>query len=207
MLIDLERRVFNALPVVFRSVKNNRARDKAVLVPRVRQVTPPKLLADDRCLDQRGAEQIAGNDHDSSILLQRMVVGPNDIGVQASRILVVLARGAAGHGECASTNLARLHQLAEDRAYPAGTMVSLSEKFTRWLYVGQQMNLVPNMLPVANVQIHAHVTSNGDDVWWAIGRPTNRRIHHDRILEGFPGKDPAGGEIFAHHLYDSVPGQ
>ncbi len=42
MLIDIERGVFDAPAVIFRSVKDHRPRDKAILVARLGKITPPE---------------------------------------------------------------------------------------------------------------------------------------------------------------------
>src|ERR1700761_3475515 len=113
-----------------------------------------------------------------------MVIGSDDVGVETARIFVVLARCPSADGQRAGTNFSSLHQLAKNRPHPPGTMIGLTKKLTRRLHVGQQVDLVADSLPVANVQLYAYVTRDRDDVRWAVGRAANCRIDHDRILKG-----------------------
>ena len=107
-LVDLERGIVDALVVVLRPVEDDGAALEGVGVLRVRQVALAELLGDDAGLHDGAVEQVALEDEEAGLVLQRLVVRADHVRVDRGAVGAVLADGLAVDGQRVLVDLAGL---------------------------------------------------------------------------------------------------
>src|SRR4028118_1549101 len=83
MLVDVQVGIVDALVVVVRALEDDRAALEDPLVPRLAQVALAELLGDHAHLDDSEVEEVPGEHLETGLLLQRLVVGRDHLGVVA----------------------------------------------------------------------------------------------------------------------------
>ena len=85
-------------------------------------------------------------------------------------------------------------------------MVVLAEIFARRLQIDQQRNGVADRLPVVIVERDSEVARDRVEMDGCVGRPADRRVDHDGVLERLAGHDVGGLEVLSDHLHDAPAG-
>ncbi len=207
MLVDFQRRVVNAVMIIFRAVKHDSLAFKGIRVFFVRQIAIAEFFRNNAELHDCRREEIAAQHTETSMFLQWIIISLDDIAVFNRGILAVFTNGLAINSDRIFMNEALPHQLIDDCWHTARMVIIFTEIFTRWLKVDQKWNFLAIFLPVIDSQLHANVTRQSVQMDRRIGRTTNRRIDANCIDEGFLGHDVCWLQIFIDHLNNAAAGQ
>ena len=191
--VDLERGIVDAARDNPRGRRRRSTRAmKQSSVPGVGEKAAPEIFADDRGLHQRGIEQIAGDHQKSGVLLQRLVVGPDDFGIAGCAHSRSFRRSVLpGDGERAGVELAGARSARrkwpERRRRDESLRRDTRPRAARSPAAGSSC---PTRFPVLRrSSSHADVARDGGDVRRAVGGAADGGVDHDGVLEGFARQD------------------
>ncbi len=207
MLIDFQRRVVDAVMIIFRAVKHDSLAFKGIRVFLVSEIAIAEFFRNNAQLHNRRREQITAQHAEPGMFLQWIIIILDDIAVFNRGILAVFTDGLAVNSQRILMNEALPHQLIDDCWHTTRMVIIFTEIFTRWLKVDQQRNFLAIFLPVIDSQLHANVTRQRIQMDRRIGRTTNCRIHANCIDEGFLGHDVCWLQIFIDHLNNTTTSQ
>src|SRR5918992_2262126 len=89
-LVYAQLRIFDAGVVVLRPVEDDGAQVEHRRIPGPRPEAAPEGVRDDRCLNDRGVEQVPGHDEESSSCGDRVVEGADDRRVGGRQVVQIL---------------------------------------------------------------------------------------------------------------------
>ena len=192
--------------IILRPVEHEGGAFERHRVLRVFEIALAELVRDHARLHDRAVEEIAREVDEARFGLHRRVECLDDRTVFRELALVVLAEGLAVDRHRILVDEALGDQLGSHRRYAAGAMVFLGEVFACRLKVHQQRDLVADLVPVVVVELDAEVLGDRVEMDRCVGRPADRRVHTDRILEGLARHDLGRAKILPHHLNDAATG-
>src|SRR5471030_2715850 len=149
VLVDVQRRIVDAGVIIAGTVEHDGAGFEDVLAARRAQIAGAKSVRDHAGFHDGEVEQIALQDKETGVLLQRPVEGKDHLPVMRLAAGQVVAHAAAGDGGTVRTQHTLLLQLPHDGRHSTGAMETLAEEFTGRLHVQQQRHGMAVLHPVA----------------------------------------------------------
>src|SRR5262245_29394906 len=178
VLVNAERRVFDARVIVLGPVEDDRATFEGVRIVRVGEIAFAELLGDHAGLHDRAVEQVALEHDEAGLLGERISPSPDHIPIGMRRRVAIVPNGAAVDGHRVHVDAAVPHQLANHNRHATGTMVLLAEVAAGWLQIDQQRHIKPNRLPVLDRKRDADVASERIEMDGSVGRAADRGVDH-----------------------------
>src|SRR5260221_9253240 len=149
--------------------------------------------------------QIAVKDLEVAGGFDRVFQGLDDIlfcKVETWDILQVFGECLAGDGEAVAVQQSFFEQVFHDGGYTAIFVKVLHEEFAAGLKVSQYGDAVADGREIVLGERDVYAAGHGDKVQDGIGAAAEDHDGRDRILEGFPGHDVAGLDIFFEQVED-----
>src|SRR5690606_8475200 len=105
----------DARVIVLRTIEDDSPALERIRIVRIRQIAIAETLRDHARFHDRRIEQVAAQNREARLLLERLVERTNDGRLENRGIATVLADRAAIHRERVLRDQALLHELAHDR--------------------------------------------------------------------------------------------
>ena len=135
-------------------------------------------------LHDGAVEQVALEVEEPGLVLQRLGVGADHVGVAAparpsqfSPMVLPFTVSAP------VVDLAALHQLVDHGRHAAGAVILLAQVLARRLQVDEQRDGVADLLPVVVVELDADVAGDGVEVDRRVGGAADGGVDDDDVLE------------------------
>ena len=206
VLVNLERRVVHPFMVIFRALKDDGAGLVHILGALARQKSFAEIIRDHACFHQRRVEQVAGKHQKARVRAQRSVIGQDNLGIAAAPVTHGFRHRLARCRHGIAMQAPGREQLSHDRGNATGAVKTFAQIFARGLDIGQKRHVKADFLPIGDMQLYACVARDRLQMRRRVGRAANRRVDHDRILEGLAGQNIRGLQIFLDHRDDAAAG-
>ncbi|MNZ72957.1 hypothetical protein D3C78_913520 [compost metagenome] len=187
--VDAERRIVDAVVVIFRTIEHYGAAFEGLRIVRVGEVTVAEFFRNHARLHDGGGEQVAAQNAEACTLLEWLVVRTDDLFVFDDGATAIVADGLAVDGHRVFLDEPLGHQLVDDCRNAAGMVIVLTEIFTCWLQVDKQRHVFAIGLPVIDGQFDADMACKAVQMDRRVGGATNGRVDADGVDEGILGHD------------------
>lgn len=206
LLIDGECRIVDARVIILRPVEHDGATLEGHGIVGVGKIAVPELVGDDREFHDGGIEQIAFQNPEACILLERVGEGTDHLLVSDGGIAAVLANAFAVDRQDILVDEPDRHELIDNRRHTAGMVIVLAQIFACRLEVHQERHALAIGLPVVDGQFNAQVAGDSRQVDGGVGGAAYGGVDADRIDEGFAGHHVARLDVFMNHVDDAKAG-
>ena len=167
------------------------------------ELVHPRALHDGSVGGKRAAQ-----DGDTPSPVDRRVERMQHRAVKRGRVEIgqLLGHRAAAHGQRVAVEQPGVEQGTHDDRHPAHLVQVVHHVLAEGPDVGHVRHSPPDPVEVVQGQFHPGLVRNRQQVQDGVGRAAERHHHGDRVLEGLPGEDPAGGDAVLDLPEDGLPG-
>ncbi len=151
--------------------------------------------------------EVALEDDEAAGGAQRVLQGDDHVlARRLLRVLDLLLDGAAGHGPAGAVQEAGLHHALAEKGGAPGPIHVHGDVAAPWLEVGDDGGAPAHAVEVVDVEGHARLAGEGEEVEHRVGRPTGGGDGGYRVLERLAGEDVGRLEAAVQEVHDQLAG-
>src|ERR1700731_1220747 len=139
--VNGERGIVDARVVIFWPVENDGAAFKSAFIAGLFEIALAERFGDYRSFHDRAVEKVAFEIGEASLLLERPIVGPDDVRILDLSAVNIFTEGAAGNCQGVLVKFPLRPQFCHDRRKTSCTIILLPKIRSRRHHVHEQGNI------------------------------------------------------------------
>ncbi|MNI41731.1 hypothetical protein D3C73_959920 [compost metagenome] len=188
--------------VVFSAVENDGVALEDVFGAGVPEEAFAKFVRDDAGLHDREVEQIAAQNDESRVLLERLIERADHLAVRGLEQGV--AEVAAANGDPVAMQFSSVLELPKNGGDAAGPVEALAEKLAGRLHVQDQRQRETVFDPILSGDLHPGVAGHGGDMGLGVRGAADDRGQGDGVQEGFARQDVERPKVLIGHFDNAL---